>query len=199
MIFENNTFGDGPGREYYEVQALRYVCKGGERDVYTAEHACMGLLAETGEIAALYQKRDVGIPFQKEDAILEAGDVLWMLTELCSTLQVKLYRVINQSCLDRFQYEFSEDEETPQEAALHLCEAAAKVVRDILPQVEQGTIPAPDFETLHDLKMVAVRLARYGEAEGISMEKMAAENLRKMKRRFPKGRFDWEDYKTQER
>lgn len=49
----------------------------------TREHALKGLMAEVGEIMALYQKQLQGHTFDEGSLKLEIGDVLWMISELC--------------------------------------------------------------------------------------------------------------------
>lgn len=49
----------------------------------TREHALKGLVAEVGEIMALYQKQLQGHTFDEGSLKLEIGDCLWMISELC--------------------------------------------------------------------------------------------------------------------
>lgn len=58
-------------------------------------HALFGLAAEVGEIHSLYQKYFQGHDLIRADLIEEIGDALWMLSELCTVLDVKLSDVAN--------------------------------------------------------------------------------------------------------
>ena len=61
----------------------------------TREHALKGLVAEVGEIMALYQKQLQGHTFDEGSLKLEIGDCLWMLSELCDCYGWTLEEVAN--------------------------------------------------------------------------------------------------------
>ncbi len=66
----------------YQVQARRTQNKA--LNLYqTREHAKDGLVSEVGEIMGMYQKQLQGHLFEENALMLEIGDVLWFLSELC--------------------------------------------------------------------------------------------------------------------
>ena len=56
-------------------------------------HALFCLASEVGELFEIYQKRYQGHRFDEHHAMLEAGDVLWALTEYCTGMGWKLENV----------------------------------------------------------------------------------------------------------
>ena len=48
------------------------------------EHALFGLASEVGELHGIFQKRLQGHGVDVDHVVKEAGDVLWMLAELCT-------------------------------------------------------------------------------------------------------------------
>lgn len=66
----------------YQVQARRTQNKA--LNLYqTREHAKAGLVSEVGEIMGMYQKQLQGHLFDENALLLEIGDVLWFISELC--------------------------------------------------------------------------------------------------------------------
>lgn len=49
------------------------------------EHALYGLASEVGEVLGLHQKVHQGHPIDEDELILEIGDVLWFVAELCDS------------------------------------------------------------------------------------------------------------------
>ena len=56
----------------------------------TREHALYGLAAEVGEVMDLHQKVHQGHHMNVNALMLEIGDVLWFLSELCDTYGLRL-------------------------------------------------------------------------------------------------------------
>lgn len=50
------------------------------------KHALFCLASETGELLGIYQKQYQGHRFDEHHAMLEAGDVLWALSEYCTSM-----------------------------------------------------------------------------------------------------------------
>lgn len=63
----------------YQVLAARTINASPE------EHSLYGLAAETGELLSIYQKRYQGHKDTDEHRMKEAGDILWMLAEYCTS------------------------------------------------------------------------------------------------------------------
>ncbi|MCH8476357.1 MAG: nucleoside triphosphate pyrophosphohydrolase family protein [Wenzhouxiangella sp.] len=75
--------------EEYQQKALRTCNVDGDRIL----HAAFGLLAESGEIAKLfqkYQRGDMTWAELMEKIPGEIGDVLWYVSDLCSQLELVL-------------------------------------------------------------------------------------------------------------
>lgn len=56
-------------------------------------HALFGLSAEVGEVTSLYQKYLQGHQLDIEHLKIEIGDVLWMVAELCTAMDLRMSEV----------------------------------------------------------------------------------------------------------
>lgn len=65
----------------YQMDAARTISAQGDG---VLQHALHGLSAEVGELHGIYQKVYQGHPMNTEHIQKEAGDILWMLAELCT-------------------------------------------------------------------------------------------------------------------
>ncbi len=63
----------------YQVLAMRTINANPEI------HSLLGLPAEVGELTGIYQKRHQGHTDTEEHRMKEAGDILWMLAEYCTS------------------------------------------------------------------------------------------------------------------
>lgn len=63
----------------YQALARRTINKNPER------HSLYGLASEVGELLGIYQKRDQGHVDTADHRMKEAGDILWMLAEYCTS------------------------------------------------------------------------------------------------------------------
>lgn len=74
------------------------------------QHALYGLAGEVGEVLSIYQKELQGHPVSREKVMEEAGDCLWMLAELCDSLDASMEDVAEantQKLLRRYPNRFS--------------------------------------------------------------------------------------------
>ena len=65
-------------------------------------HAVFGLTAETGEVSSIFQKEYQGHTVDAEHVKKELGDCLWMIAELCTTLDFNLEDVM-QTNIDKLK------------------------------------------------------------------------------------------------
>lgn len=56
----------------------------------TLAHGLLGLCAEAGEVAGLFQKEFQGHEVEKEHLVKELGDVLWMVAEIATVCELDL-------------------------------------------------------------------------------------------------------------
>lgn len=70
-------------------------------------HGVFGLTSEAGEVAGLYQKTLQGHKFEVDHLILELGDCLWMIAELCTAYGVDMNTVAEQN-LEKLQARYPE-------------------------------------------------------------------------------------------
>lgn len=61
------------------------------------EHALFGLAAECGEVLGHFQKVHQGHPLMPDDVILELGDVLWFVAEVCDLLRTDMDTVARRN------------------------------------------------------------------------------------------------------
>ena len=96
------------GNEYQRL-AMRTAHKDPIRQ---RKHALLGIPAEVGELLSLYQKVEQGHLLDDEHAMLEAGDILWMVTEYCSSMGWRLEDVMQRN-IDklRLRYPYGFDPE----------------------------------------------------------------------------------------
>lgn len=74
-------------------------------------HSVMGMGSEIGELQGLYQKTIQGHEFDEEHAKKEVGDILWFMTEYCTTMGWKLGDIAeanNKKLLARYPDGFEE-------------------------------------------------------------------------------------------
>ena len=65
-------------------------------------HAVFGLTSEAGEVAGIFQKYYQGHEIVTDHVKKELGDCLWMLTELCTAMELDLEDVM-QTNLDKLK------------------------------------------------------------------------------------------------
>lgn len=70
-------------------------------------HATTGLASEAGEFAGLLQKTYQGHAYDREHAIRELGDCVWMVAEACTALDTTMERVM-QANIDKLRKRFPE-------------------------------------------------------------------------------------------
>lgn len=94
---------------------------------FALEYLCLGLASEAGEVAGKMSKlirgdytefgdeeKDGRVPVRinldefKEHAVLELGDVLWMVSEICNVLEVSMEEVM-QANIDKLTARLDRD------------------------------------------------------------------------------------------
>ena len=93
--------------EEYRALAMRTctIPYENKRDMLT--HASLGLASEAGEFAGLLQKVFQGHPYDRDHAIRELGDCLWMIAEACTVLDVTMDEAM-QANIDKLRARFPE-------------------------------------------------------------------------------------------
>jgi NTP pyrophosphatase (non-canonical NTP hydrolase) len=92
---------------YYQYKASRTIAA--KSDVDMLRHGVFGLAAESGEVAGILQKTYQGHELDKKHLIRELGDVLWMVAEICTALNVSMETVMDiniQKLQARYPYGF---------------------------------------------------------------------------------------------
>lgn len=76
------------------------------------EHALLGLAAEVGEVCGLHQKVHQGHALDVGDVLLELGDVLWFVAEVCDCYGLTMEEVAKANIAKlqaRYPKEFDAD------------------------------------------------------------------------------------------
>ena len=78
----------------YQALAMRTCSIQYEHKREMLLHATTGLASEAGEFAGLLQKTYQGHEYDREHAIKELGDCVWMVAEACTALDVTMEEVM---------------------------------------------------------------------------------------------------------
>lgn len=77
----------------YQKKARRTQAKD-LTDEEKLRHAVLGLAAESGEVAGIFQKKYQGHPVDLGAVVEELGDCIWMISEICDTIGVPMEQVM---------------------------------------------------------------------------------------------------------
>lgn len=84
------------GNEYQKL-AMRTCSFSIDQKREMADHAALGLSAEAGEVAGIFQKAYQGHPIDPEHVKKELGDCLWMIAELSTVMGFTLEEVMEEN------------------------------------------------------------------------------------------------------
>lgn len=73
----------------YQKLAMR-TCSITEDPGLMMLHGVFGLASEAGEVSAIFQKQFQGRPVNPEHLVRECGDVLWMVAEILTAVDVSM-------------------------------------------------------------------------------------------------------------
>lgn len=91
----------------YQALAMRTCSIPYDKKVDMLVHSTTGLASEAGEFAGLLQKIYQGHEYDREHAIRELGDCVWMVAEACTALDTTMEHVM-QANIDKLRNRFPE-------------------------------------------------------------------------------------------
>lgn len=80
--------------EGYQLLAARTINSDLDEN-QTLKHGLFGLASEAGEVLGLFQKMYQGHDIDPDKLKKELGDVLWMIAEICTSLNYSLGEIAN--------------------------------------------------------------------------------------------------------